>query len=449
MATVGVVSPYTDSGAGSNSESETDTVAREADLSITKDNGLSGLSPNLAVPYSIVVRNAGPSDVNGAAVADTFDPRFASATWTCSSNRPLTELEVLSGLSVDGIDGARRGAVSPDGRHLYVAAETDNGVGVFSRNLATGALALLEVERDAPTLDGTTSVVVSPDGRQVYATSGADDAVVHFYRDDNPVSPTFGQLTRINAVQSGTTLNGAVDLAIAPDGRHLYAVATTSETLVVLTRNLSTGAIASSATVNDSVGTPLDGVSAVAVTRSGLHVLVVSADADSLLVFTRNLATGALTIADVETDSARLDGANALALSPDGDFAYVTGTVDHSLVHELDAGSGLLTLADFEQDGVGTVGSMNLPRHVAVSPDGRTVYVAGEGSDDSITIFDRVTSGGSEGGRQLQRFPVLRRRVRLRHEPGGASISTGCRAPAITSRATPKPTAPTARAATA
>jgi DNA-binding beta-propeller fold protein YncE len=34
--------------------------------------------------------------------------------------------------SVDGLDAARSVAVSPDGKHLYVAGQTDDAVAVFS-----------------------------------------------------------------------------------------------------------------------------------------------------------------------------------------------------------------------------------------------------------------------------------------------------------------------------
>ena len=420
---IAVVSPYTDPGAGSNNGSEVDTIARVADLSITKDNGLEGVAPNLAVPYSIVVSNSGPSDVKAAAVDDDFDARFSSVTWICSASRPLTELATLEGISIDGLDGARRAAISSDGRHVYVAAETDNGVGVFARNVTSGALTLLEVERETTLLDGTSSVVVSADGRHVYATSHDDDAVVHFDRDDNPVSPTFGQLTRIDAVQSGTTLDGAADLAIAPDGRHVYVVASTSNTLVVLSRNLGTGTLTSAFTISDAVATPLAGAAAVAVTPDGRHVLVAAAGEDSLLSFTRNLSTGALAIADVETDSTRLDGAGALAVSPDGGYVYVTGEVGNTLaVYDRHPGSGLLGFKDLEQDGVGLVESMNKPRGVFVSPDGRTVYVAGEGTDDSITIFDRVTSGGGQGTVTFSDSQVLTDVFGLAMSPGGEHL---------------------------
>ena len=395
---VAVVSPYTDPGPGANSASHSDDVNRVADLWITKDNGLAGVAPNLAVPYTIRVRNLGPSDVKAATVADTFDNlRIASASWVCSTSRPLTELAVLTGLAIDGLDGARRGAVSSDGRHLYVAAETDNGVAVFSRNVATGALTLLEVERDAATLDGTSSVIVSPDGKNVYATSRDDDAVVYFTRDDNPVSATFGQLTRDGAVSS-TDLDGAADLAIAPDGRHVYAVATTSKKVVVLTRNLATGALAAASTVSDAVATPLDGVAAVAVTPDGRHVVVASADEDSLLSFTRNLVSGALAIADVETSAVNLDGAGALALSPDGGFVYVTGFGGHTLaVYTRNPADGLLGFKDLERDNNAGVDGMDQPRGVVVSPDGRTVYVAGEGADNAVVIFQRETTGVDQG----------------------------------------------------
>ncbi len=398
--TVAVVSPYVDTDGSDNSATHSDTIQRVVDLDITKDNGLSGVAPNQAVPYTIRVRNLGPGDVKQATVSDDFNAtgKVASASWVCSTSRPLTQVgDVLTDITTDGLNGARRGAVSFDGHHLYVAAEGDNGVAVYERDEDTGTLTLLEVEIDAATLDGASAVVVSPDGKHVYATSRDDDSVVYFSRDDNPVSPTFGELTRDGAVTSAD-LDGAIDLAIAPDGRHVYAVATTAKKVVVLSRNPSTGVLTSATTVSDAGGTPLDGVAAVLVSPDGRHVVVASADEDSLLLFNRNSSTGALTIADVETSATYLDGAGGLATSPDGGNLYVTGFAGNSLaVYNRKTDTNTLEFRDLEVDGVSGVEGMDQPRRVVVSPDGSKVFVAGEGAGDAVAIFQRVLGGGDQG----------------------------------------------------
>ena len=84
-AIVSVPAGASDPNTGNNSANDTDTPAPKADLSITKDDSVTDYTPGGSVAYSIVVSNAGPSDVSGATVSDTFPVQVASASWTCSA----------------------------------------------------------------------------------------------------------------------------------------------------------------------------------------------------------------------------------------------------------------------------------------------------------------------------------------------------------------------------
>ena len=85
---------------------------------------------------------------------------------------------------VDGLDGADSVTVSPDGSHLYAAGFDDDALAVFSRNSTTGALTFLEVQVDGVAgvdgLDYAYSVTVSPDGKHLYVAAWIDDAVAVF-----------------------------------------------------------------------------------------------------------------------------------------------------------------------------------------------------------------------------------------------------------------------------
>lgn len=54
----------------------------QADLGITKTDGVTTATPGGSVTYTITAANAGPSSVTGATVADTF-PASLTCTWTC------------------------------------------------------------------------------------------------------------------------------------------------------------------------------------------------------------------------------------------------------------------------------------------------------------------------------------------------------------------------------
>src|SRR5262249_19532138 len=53
-----------------NSATDTDTLTPQADLSVTKTDGVASAVPGTATTYTIVVSNNGPSAVTGASVSD-------------------------------------------------------------------------------------------------------------------------------------------------------------------------------------------------------------------------------------------------------------------------------------------------------------------------------------------------------------------------------------------
>ncbi len=81
-ATVTAPAGVTDPNPGNNSATDTDTLGASADLSITKTDGVTTVTPGGSVTYTITASNAGPSNATGAAVADTF-PASLTCTWTC------------------------------------------------------------------------------------------------------------------------------------------------------------------------------------------------------------------------------------------------------------------------------------------------------------------------------------------------------------------------------
>ena len=66
-----------------NSATDANTLTPEADLSITKDDGVAAAVPGEQVVYTITAANAGPSDTPDATVADNF-PAELTCSWTCA-----------------------------------------------------------------------------------------------------------------------------------------------------------------------------------------------------------------------------------------------------------------------------------------------------------------------------------------------------------------------------
>ncbi len=71
-----------ESSAANNSATDTDTLGAQANLGITKTDGVTTAVPGGSVTYTITASNAGPSNAPGSTVADTF-PASLTCTWTC------------------------------------------------------------------------------------------------------------------------------------------------------------------------------------------------------------------------------------------------------------------------------------------------------------------------------------------------------------------------------
>ena len=230
-----------------------------------------------------------------------------------------------------GISQGEHAVVSSDGKHVYVASLGNASVAVFSRNSSTGALTQL----------------ASPNR---CVTSGTAIA------------------SCTSVIGRGATGNGVYDLAIRPDGRHLYATGYSTATVAACSRNTTTGVLTQLASPNMCVSNAarpgcttakgLTGADGVAVSPDGAYVYVASFDASTLTVFSRNSTTGSLT---------QLAGA---------------------------AGCIVDTSNPMGLTGCATARGLKNPYFMQVSPDGGSVYLASWGSN-AVPIFDRNTATGA------------------------------------------------------
>ena len=89
-ATVSVPGGVTDSNPANNSATDSDTLAPQADLAITKNDGVASVTAGASTVYTIVVTNNGPSGVTGATVTDTLPAAITSATFTAVASGGAT-----------------------------------------------------------------------------------------------------------------------------------------------------------------------------------------------------------------------------------------------------------------------------------------------------------------------------------------------------------------------
>lgn len=83
--TATVSSAVMDPTPANNSATDTDTLTPQANLGITKTDGVTSVAPGSTTTYTIVASNAGPSNAPGSNVSDNFPAFCTSVTWTCAA----------------------------------------------------------------------------------------------------------------------------------------------------------------------------------------------------------------------------------------------------------------------------------------------------------------------------------------------------------------------------
>jgi len=306
----------------------------------------------------------------------------------------------------DGVDGlayATSIAISPDGAYTYVAGAAHNAVAVFRRAKKTGALSFVEVKKQhVAGVDGLTfarAVTVSPDGVNVYVAGQVDNAVAAFRRNPATGVLSFMEVQR-DGVDGVDGLAGVLSVTVSPDGAHLYAAGMEDGAVAVFRRDPATGALDFvEAQTEGGHGFGVTGVHSVTISPDGVYVYASGQGDDDIAVFRRDRTTGKLTLVEVTAEGVDgvtgLFGAVWVALNPHGTHLYASGALDNAVaVFDRNPTTGTLAFAEAREGGSVPPGAHDLPqvrglalaRSVAVSPDGKHIYVSGSRSD-AMSVF--------------------------------------------------------------
>jgi uncharacterized repeat protein (TIGR01451 family) len=409
---------------------------------------------------------------------------------------------------VQGLQGPRRVALSSDGLHVYVTGQAGGSVAWFVRDSANGALRFLGLRASGSGgvagLDGATGLVVDSARNQVYVAGslapGAEGSIAGglaaFRREADSVCPasgsgdlvdvpisvasggsvTFiiearvssaiafpGSLTNVvelTAPQDTTPDNNSASdtdvvalvadlsirkddglaefdglagaVAVSGDATRLYVAGPADNAIGVFRRidapgQPQDGELRFASVLRNGVGsvTGLGGVAGVLATPDGAHVYAVSPIENTVAVFRRRPAPVELEFVEVEQNGvfgvSGLAGASALALSADGRHLYVAGSFANAIAvfaRSADSSAadfGRLNFQGVVQNGVGGVDGIAGINALAVSPDGRHVYALGA-ANSTLAVFARNPNAGSAGFGQLS---FLRRYVNGQDGIGG------------------------------
>jgi DNA-binding beta-propeller fold protein YncE len=206
----------------------------------------------------------------------------------------------------------------------------------------------------------------------VYVASFDSDAVATFDRDRSSGALTqkgglaacVSETGTSGSCRDGAGLDGATSVAVSTDGFTVYVASSESDAIAVQSRNRSTGELTLKLGALKCVSeTGSGGACADGVALDGIRRVAISADQRSVFATASN--SGALAVFDRDTSIGTVGGALSQKPAPAGCVSF-DGT-----------GGSCATLLQ-------TASATGL----AVSPDGRNVYVTSLGND-AVSVFTR------------------------------------------------------------
>jgi DNA-binding beta-propeller fold protein YncE len=283
--------------------------------------------------------------------------------------------------------------------------------GCFTSQLTVGCLDLPLDPQVQPS-----DVAASADGKSVYVTSFGSDTVLHYFRGPDGTLAYDGCVGNDGANGcadlDGDPMTDPTGVAVSPDGKSVYVVAATTGSIVRFNRLAPDGQLVFADCLSDLgdapcgnlLEAPLNGAADVTVSPDGKSVYVVSSLADTLSHFFRDEQGGISLDGCVGNKAGNacedvpfepLDYPRGVAVSPDGKSVYVASDVSQSVSHFFRAPQGQITFDGCRNDdGSGNCAAaagMADASDIAVSPDGRSVYATSRGA---VVHFTRLAPDG-------------------------------------------------------
>lgn len=362
-------------------------------------DGLSGALQMVASPDGAYLYVVGANDDAVAVFArdvPTGDLSFVDV---------VRDGDVDSGRTVVGLDGAADLALSGDGDHLYVAGENADSLVVFSREAGSGALQYVQtVAAGIDGMKGAAAVLVSADGRFVYLAGKEEGTVVVFVRDPESGELAFLERERdgFGGVPAGVLL-GARELLLTASERHLVVAAQFSDALAIFTRDPDDGSLTFLRALRD--GDPQGEVAV-----DGLDMVFGLAESpDGRFLYTAALADDAISRFAWEDDgelsylgilrhggasSQWLDGAAAVAMSPDGRYFFTAAANSDALsVFRRNDTSGEIERIEVLRQGQGGIGNLDNPRGLLAVGDDLYVSAASSNALLAVRLAPRAVCG--------------------------------------------------------
>ncbi|MGC1879107.1 MAG: beta-propeller fold lactonase family protein [Rhabdochlamydiaceae bacterium] len=268
-----------------------------------------------------------------------------------------TDTQMETSLFQPGDSEAVAMAFTPDGLEVFLV---DIGMGVYVIDAATQTTIAMSL------IEGT-DVVISPNGQFAYIPFfvGADGFILQV----NTMTLAENFFPAVGAYPS--PLKG---ITITPDGSTLF-VTTLNEVLVV---------DASNGNLLTTIPIPGTNLVNIAITPDGSYVYVIAAPPSAPFPTVYQINTSTFAVNAVSTVGfPAFASPGGIAISPNGQFAYVTDSANESVyVINISTNSVIKEILN---------PSFMEPTAIAITPDGSFLYVANFGTTGMVSIINTST----------------------------------------------------------
>jgi 6-phosphogluconolactonase len=305
-----------------------------------------------------------------------------------ASVEPASGRLTVTGL-VEGIPDASFLALSPNRRTLYAVNELKPQGTVTALDIAADPQKPKVLSRQPSGGGGPTHLSVHPSGRYLLTANYTDGSVaVHPLLPDGRIEA----LSDLARHKGDTRPPRAHQVVTDPSGKWVIAVDLGADAVFVYGLDLAGGRLTLHQTLKLPVGT---GPRHLAFHPSGRHAYILAELRPEITVAAWDAAAGRLTAAQVigtvAGSAPRRNLPAEIQICRDGRFVYASNRGDDSIaLFRTDPGGGELTFAGTAPSGG------NWPRHFALDPTGRWLYVANQTSN-TVSWLPRDPDSGVLG----------------------------------------------------
>jgi 6-phosphogluconolactonase (cycloisomerase 2 family) len=311
----------------------------------------------------------------------------------------FVESQIDNTNGVDGLEGANSLVISTDGKYIYVAGEKDQAIAVFKRDVNTGRITFVEVNKNNTNgisgLEEVSGIAIDAEGDYLYASAYGSSAVFVFSRDHGTGELSYVETLKDN-INGVDGIEGAICIAITNDSKNVYVGGMTESSLATFSVNNNNGELSYNKLYKNGLNKiveGLEGAQSSVISADGRFVYVAGSDANAISLLERNSFDGSLIFVKVYKNNSDgingLEGCRSITISPDGNYLYVAGLSKHSIAaFRRDKQTGLLTFLSSYINGTAGITGMLLPTSLQVSSDNKNLYVTAFAGGGSLFVFD-------------------------------------------------------------